>query len=444
MSSLWTRRSPSGRAVAACALAAFLGAAPAALRPALAAEAATPASRPILVSIDDLPIATPKWHRDAEDRKRLTRDLLAVLLKHRVPAVGLVTWKQVQGPADEALLERWLQAGLELGNHSFGHLDYPRTPIDDYLADLEKGRAGLQSFLEARGKGPVRFFRFPFLREGDTEDKLQAARAYLDKSHQRVLQVTIDDQDWSFEEDFVTATRDGDRDKVALVMADYQAMLRQAVRHHEANGDVLFERRVPQIILLHANSVGAAGWDAFFSWLEATGHRFASADEVLKDPAFSEPQQFVARYGCSLWDRLAHARQEQEAREAIGRLLEEQSAAWSRGDLEAFCSGYADDALYLSPSGPVRGRPALVERYRLRYPDTKAMGTLRLEVEELRPVWGMEVTPAGDAVPGDIHGATVAARWTLSYPDAKDATGRTLLVFRRLSGRWVIVQDASF
>jgi ketosteroid isomerase-like protein len=40
-------------------------------------------------------------------------------------------------------------------------------------------------------------------------------------------------------------------------------------------------------------------------------------------------------------------------------LLERQSGAWSRGDLDAFCSVYADDAVFLSPrSLPAFGHAA--------------------------------------------------------------------------------------
>jgi uncharacterized protein (TIGR02246 family) len=109
--------------------------------------------------------------------------------------------------------------------------------------------------------------------------------------------------------------------------------------------------------------------------------------------------------------------------------LDLQAAAWSRGDLDAFASVYAEDALFLSPSGTTRGRVELVERYRRRYPDAAAMGRLTLEVLEVR---------AGADTAG------VAARWTLSYADRPDATGLTLLVFRKTAEGWQIVQDASF
>jgi ketosteroid isomerase-like protein len=289
----------------------------------------------------------------------------------------------------------------------------------------------------------VRFFRFPYLQEGDTPEKLEAMRRYLDASGQRGLPVTIDDEDWSFEAPFLAAKKLGEPRRARQIAADDEAALRAAIRHHEATSDELFGRAAPQVLLLHANAIGASEWDRLFTWLEETGHRFAPADEVLADEVFARLPRFAAVYGCSLWDRISHEREEEAMRSDLAALLAAQSDAWTRGDLDAFCSIYADDALYLSPAGEVRGRSAVLDRYRGRYPDRAAMGTLRLTIEEVRPIWGMEVLPSDDAVPGAIHGATVVARWSLTYPDRKEASGRTLLVFHRVRGHWEIVQDAS-
>ena len=116
-------------------------------------------------------------------------------------------------------------------------------------------------------------------------------------------------------------------------------------------------------------------------------------------------------------------------RAELAALLAAQAADWSRGDVEAFAAIYADDATFVAPSGMTQGRAALVERYRQRYPDRAAMGTLTLEVLELRP--------------GGERAASIVARWTLAYPDKQPVSGLTLLVFHRLPEGWRIVQDAS-
>lgn len=120
----------------------------------------------------------------------------------------------------------------------------------------------------------------------------------------------------------------------------------------------------------------------------------------------------------------------------VAALLRLQAEAWSRGDLEAFSSVYAEDAAFLTADGLTRGRREVLERYRKRYPDAAAMGKLTLEVIETR------VFPPGK----DAAGISVAARWRLEYPgqtDRKTAEGMTLIVLRRTEKSWEIVQDAS-
>ncbi len=109
-------------------------------------------------------------------------------------------------------------------------------------------------------------------------------------------------------------------------------------------------------------------------------------------------------------------------------VLQTQVAAWNRGDLDAFCVVYAEDAAFVSPKGVTRGRAEVLARYKKRYPDAKAMGKLTLT-----PV---DVQDGGDTV-------SVAARWELAYDDRPTASGHTVVVLRRLGGLWRIVHDAS-
>ncbi len=407
--------------------------------PAGAAE--EPPPRPLLVTVDDLPIAGG-GHDDPEERRRITDGLLGHLERHRVPAVGLVTWSNVRDAGDRALLERWLAAGHELGNHSDRHPSYSTTPFEAYREDMERARVELETLLEPHGRR-LRFFRFPFLREGDTPEKVAAMRAYLEESGQRNLPVTLDNQDWSYDRPWSEARRAGDAAGAAAVAEDYHAALRISIRHHERRGDSLLGRTTPQILLLHANAIGAAEWGRLFEWLERTGHRFATADEVLADPLLADPPSIVAPRGYGTWDRLWQQRGEEQARKEAAAVLAAQASAWNAGDLGAFCAVYAEDAAYLSSTGITRGRKAILERYRERFPGRAAMGHLSFEVVETRPAAGVEVTMLGDAAPGRVHGISVIARWRLAYADRDPAEGLTLVVLRRRGDGWEMVQDAS-
>ena len=76
-----SRGSPGVRRLVAAAVLSLLAAA--------AARAAPNTARPLLVTVDDLPMGAGDKHRDPADRDRITRGLLAALAKHRIQAVGL-------------------------------------------------------------------------------------------------------------------------------------------------------------------------------------------------------------------------------------------------------------------------------------------------------------------------------------------------------------------
>ena len=117
-------------------------------------------------------------------------------------------------------------------------------------------------------------------------------------------------------------------------------------------------------------------------------------------------------------------------------LLETQAAAWNRGDLEAFCSVYADDVLFLTAFGLTKGREEVLARYKTRYPDAAARGTLSFEVLTVDVLGPAPVKKAPDAI-------GLIARWKISHADKPAADGLTLLNLVRFPGGWRIVHDAS-
>ena len=249
-----------------------------AARPAAQAPARpAPASRPLLVTVDDLPLGGAASRGDAAARRATTEALLAVLKKHRIPAIAFVIAGNVKTPDDEALLQRWLDEGHEIGSHSHTHPSYTALTSEAYLADVASARTALSAWLAPRQR-TLRFFRFPYLQEGDTPREGESIRAR--RARRRPASATcrsrIDGQDWSFDRPWADAVASGDAAAIDDVRQDYLAAVRVAVTRTETLADRLLGRPAPQVLLIHANGVGAANWDAMFTWLAAHGHRFAT------------------------------------------------------------------------------------------------------------------------------------------------------------------------
>ena len=117
-------------------------------------------------------------------------------------------------------------------------------------------------------------------------------------------------------------------------------------------------------------------------------------------------------------------------------LLETQAAAWNRGDLEAFCAAYAEDALFLTAFGLTKGRAEVLARYAARYPDAASRGTLSFEVLSVDDLAPAARGGAGRAI-------AVVARWRIDRSGREPASGLTLLNVVRSPAGWRIVHDAS-
>lgn len=109
-------------------------------------------------------------------------------------------------------------------------------------------------------------------------------------------------------------------------------------------------------------------------------------------------------------------------------LLEAQAAAWNRGDIEDFMTGYwhSRQTIFAGVGGVQRGWETLLQRYKHNYPDRSSMGQLKFSELEITPL-------APDA-------AVILGHWQLLRD--KDAPGGVFtLITRRFPEGWRIIHD---
>ena len=116
----------------------------------------------------------------------------------------------------------------------------------------------------------------------------------------------------------------------------------------------------------------------------------------------------------------------------INVMLSNSVEAWNRGDLVAFVSDYEDSAetTYVGRE-VVRGRTAILDRYRRNYPTREAMGTLAFSNVEVR------------SLTGDLALVTGEYRLKRSAAGGGDAQGRYTLLLRKRGAAWKIIHDHS-
>ena len=115
---------------------------------------------------------------------------------------------------------------------------------------------------------------------------------------------------------------------------------------------------------------------------------------------------------------------------AIKQVLQDQEAAWNRGDVEAFMRGYKDspDTTFIGKAIS-HGYQPILERYRKGYATREAMGTLDFSDLTVRMLGSNYAV-----VTGRYHLARTAA-------GGGDAQGIFSLVFERETDGWRIILD---
>ena len=115
---------------------------------------------------------------------------------------------------------------------------------------------------------------------------------------------------------------------------------------------------------------------------------------------------------------------------SIRSVLNEQVAAWNSGNVDNFMKGYWNDdsLMFIGKSGVTYGWQKTLDNYKKHYPDTTAMGKLTFNLLEFKPLSSTNYFVVG--------------KWHLER-SIGNLEGYFTLLFKKISGRWLIIADHS-
>ena len=242
--------------------------------------------RRIAVTIDDGP-ATGVGD-DLEAFLRIADALRESFVAENVPAILFVNERQLhvhgQRDARVAVLNRWLDAGLDLGNHTFSHPNLNEVTLPRYLDDIIKGEVISRSLLEARNRRLI-WFRYPFLASGKGETA-HAVETFLAARDYRIAPVSVDYADYRFAGFHRRHRQEGDLEKADEQFATMLEALDVAFARAETRSVEILGYELPQTLLIHCNEMNALTLRTTIERIRRRGYTFISLDEAMKDPAY--------------------------------------------------------------------------------------------------------------------------------------------------------------
>lgn len=260
----------------------------------------------IAVSIDDLPFASTV-PVSLEEIVEINGALLRALGQHHVQAIGFVNedklYRRGQVDARIDVLRAWLDSGMDLGNHNFGHLGLWTSSLPDVEDAVVKGDV-VTRLITAERHAPLRFYRPPYTQTGRDEPERTAFESFLGARGYRVAPFTIEHDDYLYACVYDHSPLEADRLRVT---DEYMRHLEESVEVFETMSQELFGRQIPQILLIHANRLNSRTLDATLAALEAHGYEFVSIEQAMDDPAYRSSERASGRFGLSWLARWARA-----------------------------------------------------------------------------------------------------------------------------------------
>lgn len=217
--------------------------------------------------------------------------------KHsKIKAALFVCGMRIDNAEGQALLQSWDKDGHLIANHSYSHLYFNskkmnfETYRDDFLK-VEPLIKGLVNF--------SKFFRFPYLKEGDSNEKRDQMRAALKEHGYRQGYVTIDASDWYIDERLRGRLKVDLKADLKPYRDFYLKHMWERSQYYNNLATKVYGREIKHTVLIHHNLLNALFLGDLIQMYKDKKWKIISAKTAYTDPVFQlEPK--IAPAGESL------------------------------------------------------------------------------------------------------------------------------------------------
>ncbi len=232
--------------------------------------------------------------------------LLHTLEKRRIQAALFVCGKRVDRPEGRQLIAQWDHAGHTIGNHTYSHLyfnasggsnsDDPKVTLAEFEADALKNEPLITGYSHF-----VRLFRFPFFKEGDTVDKRDGMRSFLQHHGYRMGRATIDASDWAISSRLEARVRQNPKADLTPYRDFFLQHIWERALFYDSLSRRLLQYSIRHTILLHHNALNALFLDDLIALFVAKGWKPVDAQRAYADPVYDQQPNVLPAGESLVW-----------------------------------------------------------------------------------------------------------------------------------------------
>lgn len=254
-------------------------------------------SAEVAITLDDLPYVNPSQN-SPDEGLAIVKAVNGALSLHGITATGFVVGGQISRKTKPAL-QAFIDEGHQVGNHSWTHPDYGTLTVKEFRKEVHKTDRALRGWM-----GDTKFFRFPYLREGETPEAKADAESVLAALGYVNAPVSIDNDEWRYNSEYTKALAAGDVIRAKAIGTEYLGHIQERTVHFQTLAQDNLGRDVKHILLLHMNKINADYLGDLLDWYAGQGWSFISLKEAMSDPLYSAPDLYAGPRGLSQIERV--------------------------------------------------------------------------------------------------------------------------------------------
>jgi peptidoglycan/xylan/chitin deacetylase (PgdA/CDA1 family) len=254
----------------------------------------------VALTFDDLPSAgaLPAGDHRARIATTLTSELKA---NHLEGTYGFVNAVRLENDPDaQQALRIWIDAGMNIGNHTWSHASLTENTAKAYESEIARGEPALAQYA---GERDWHWFRYPYLAEGETLEKRNAVRAWLSAHGYHVAQVTLSFDDYAWNDAYGRCVAKQDAAAIAWLRQSYLENATEYIQLGRRESAIAFHREgrheIPHVMLLHAMAFTTLMLPDLIELMRNEGFRFAQLPKVEQDPVYAQNPDAALHYGTS-------------------------------------------------------------------------------------------------------------------------------------------------
>jgi peptidoglycan/xylan/chitin deacetylase (PgdA/CDA1 family) len=233
--------------------------------------------------------------------------ILGTLAAYNLRSILFVCGKRVDSESGQQLVAAWDRAGHLIGNHSYSHLyfnvstdtdpgGFKKVTLAEFEADFLRNDPLIRGY---RHFTPL--FRYPFFKEGDTVEKRDGMRAFLQKHGYRIGRATIDASDWAIS---ARLEKRAMADPHAGLVGYRDYFLRhiwERAQFYDSVAQRLLKRPVRHTVVLHHNALNAIFLDHLITLFRNKGWKPVDAEYAYKDEVYDRQPEILPAGESLIW-----------------------------------------------------------------------------------------------------------------------------------------------